>query len=269
MEFEINEFTNGFKKTIDWMLNDKYGDATKKFLNDLYKSRNIKEELDSIEALILLTRIIKTGGFHLKETKVFLDTLDSFREQYGGNFRVPTARDELIELVGPNSMKKAKMEKLLLYPTLKQFTDDLYNSATQNKTEILGKKGRDNYLRDVGYWDRIPIDRHEMRFIVRSGIFHVFSHIDKSDHLDYNHLESALTNFCNKCLKDYFVEGINLGNAPGVVDAFIWTFSAEDKYNICGATPQCNKCPLNGTCLYSVADLSRKFIPMLVRQLGK
>jgi hypothetical protein len=254
MEFEINKFADGFKDTIEWMLNDSHANKIKKFLQDLKEDRyRLEKEPDSTKALSLLIKMIKTGGFRLKETKGFDDELDLALEQYGENFRTSPAKNKLIGLVGPNSRKIAVMEQLLTYPTLKDFTKYLHSIANQGKTTVLGEKGRDNYLRDFGYWDRIPIDRHQKRFIVRTGIYHVFRSSESCDHLNYNHLHSALTKFCNECLKDYVVEDIDLGKAPGVVDAFIWTFSAENLHNICGSTPQCDKCPLSDVCLYSVA----------------
>lgn len=259
MEFEIDNFTDGFKHTIEWMLNNSYAFEIKKFLRDLKDDRNrLEKEPDSIKALILLARMIKTGGFRLRETEDFGNKLASFRIKYGENFRTPSAISELIELVGPNAKKKAMMEQLLTtYPTLKNFTEDLHSLANKGKTNLLGEKGRDNYLRDLGYWDRIPIDRHQKRFIVRTGIYHVFGGNESCDHLNYNHIHYALTKFCNNCLSDYVVEDIDLGNAPGVVDAFIWTFSAENLYNICGAMPQCSKCPLTDVCLYSIFQSKR------------
>jgi hypothetical protein len=254
MEFEIDNFADGFKNTIGWILKDSHGHEIKKFLRALKDDKNrLEKEPDSIKALILLTRLIKTGGFRLREPKDFGNKLESFRERHSENFRTSSAKSELIQLVGPNTKKTAMMEQFLTkYPTLKIFTEDLHSLANQGKTNVLGAKGRDNYLRDLGYWDRIPIDRHQLRFIVRTGIYHVFGSSESCDHLNYNHLHCALTKFCNKCLKNYVVEDIDLGNAPGVVDAFIWTFSAENQHNICGARPRCNKCPLNDACLYSI-----------------
>jgi hypothetical protein len=53
------------------------------------------------------------------------------------------------------------------------------------------------------------------------------------------------------------VEGIDLGHAWGIVDLFIWYFSAEkDGYNICGSTPNCEKCNLNDVCLYALTNIS-------------
>ena len=180
LEFETDKFANGFKNTIDWMLTDSHG---KMIIDDLkyFKSNKNSLEIDpeSVEALRLIIKLIKTSGFRLKP-KNLDDKINSFIKQYGEDFRTSSAKNELIKLVGDR--KKKNIEQLLSYPTLKQFTDNLHVLASQKDTEVLGEKGRDNYLRDFGYWDRIPIDIHEMRFIIRSGIYHKFSKVERSDH---------------------------------------------------------------------------------------
>lgn len=252
LEFETDKFANGFKNTINWMLTDIHG---KMIIDDLiyFKSNKNSLEIDpeSVEALRLIIKLIKTSGFRLKP-KNLDDKVNSFLKQYGEDFRTSSAKNELIKLVGDR--KKRNIEQLLSYPTLKQFTDNLHFLANQKDTEVLGEKGRDNYLRDFGYWDRIPIDIHEMRFIIRSGIYHKFSKVERSDHLNKNDLHNALTRFCNECLNGYSVEEIDLGISPGIVDTFIWSFSADDRYNICGVKPKCGECRLNEVCLYSLIN---------------
>jgi predicted transcriptional regulator len=256
MGFDINKFADEFKKTIDWMLNDGHAQELKDDLLSFQENKNIlKNDPDSIKALRMIIELIKTKGWRLRSPRNFDNKWNSFMkrmERHGTNFRTPEAQEELIEIVGEG--KRENIEQLLQYSTLKQFTDKLYNLAKQGKTEVLGEKGRDNYLRDFGYWDRIPMDRHEMRFIIRSGIYHACSSIDKSDSLEKMHLHDALNRFCGKYLKRHIVEGIELGSAPGIVDIFIWSFSAEDRYNICGATPRCDECKLNGVCLYALTN---------------
>lgn len=143
--------------------------------------------------------------------------------------------------------------------TISEWTKHLYNLARKRKTEILGQKGRDNYLRDVGYFDRAPLDRHEWRFIVRTGIFHHHAKGEESDPQDRNHLQAALVNFCNKQLEGFEVEEINhflgqpldLGKSAGMVDLFIWSFNADERYHVCGKKPQCSRCILSGSCMFA------------------
>lgn len=251
MGFDINMFTDKFKNTIAWMLGDGHAQEIKTDLKYFKDNKNILQNNPNfLRALRTIIELIKTNGWRLKLPTNFDSRWDSFVNKHGTNFRTSIAKEELINLVG--NRRKKNIDQLLTYSTLKQFTDKLYNLAKQGKTEVLGEKGRDNYLRDFGYWDRIPMDRHEMRFIIRSGIYHACSSIDKSDHLEKSNLHDALNRFCDNYLKDHLVEGINLANAPGIVDIFIWSFSAENRYNICVATPKCEKCNLKGVCLYAL-----------------
>jgi len=258
MGFDINEFANEFKKTIDWMLEGSHAQEIK---NDLKNFENNKKNLennpDYIEALRMIIELIKTKGWRLRLPRNFDNKWNSFMKKHGTNFRTPEAQEELIELVG-----NQYIERLFEYSTLKDFTDNLYNLAKKGKTEVLGPKGRDNYLRDFGYWDRIPIDIHEKRFIIRSGIYHSCSSKQQSDPLDKDDLQDTLTTFCTEHLKECVVKKEDIGidtdiklcSAPGIVDIFIWSFSAEDRYNICGVTPKCDECKLKGVCLYALTN---------------
>ena len=238
------------------MLRNTYAQDLK---DDLQYLKNNKDELsrnpDSLNAFRLIIELIKTNGWRLKKPRDFDSNMDSFIKKYGAKFRAKEAKEELLKLVG--NRKRKNIEQLLTnYSSIKQFTEDLYRLAVQGKTVVLGEKGRDNYLRDFGYWDRIPIDRHEMRFIIRTGIYHACSTKDKSDHLEKRDLQHTLTLFCSQFLKHFVVEGIDLGSAPGIVDLFIWSFSAEDRYNICGAHPRCDQCTLRNACLYALTNQS-------------
>jgi len=251
MIYNINIFAAEFKKTIIWMLNS---DHSQKIINDLnYFKKNkeiLNEEPDSIVALRTIIELIKTNGYRLKLASDFNSNWDSFIKKYKKNFRELPAKEELILIVGAQNGNK--INQIFAYNTLKEFTDKLYELAKERKTIVLGEKGRDNYLRDFGFWDRIPMDRHEMRFIIRSGIFNSCSSDGKYDPLERSDLHDALKNFCIKYLKDFTIEGIDLGSAPGIADIFIWSFSAEDRYNICVAVPKCNQCNLNSVCLYAL-----------------
>jgi len=255
MKFNISKFSGEFKNTIDWMLRGTYA---QKVIDDLQHIQNnkilIEKDHNSVEALKFIIVAIRTNSWRLKKPEGLDSGIDSFVSKYNDEFRTSSAIEDLIALVG--NRRKKNIDQLLAYPTLKDFTDKLYDLAKKGKTEVLGEKGRDNYLRDFGHWDRIPIDRHEMRFIIRTGIYHACSRNEKSDHLEKSDLQDALTRFCTKFLNGYQVQAIELGNAAGIVDVFIWSFSAEDRYNICGATPKCKKCNLIRVCLYALTNLA-------------
>lgn len=121
----------------------------------------------------------------------------------------------------------------------------------------IGEKGLNDFLRYMGYWDRVPIDRHEMRFIIRTGIYLAHPK-EKFDPLNRDHLGEALKTFAKQYLKGKTIAGIDLGMSPGIIDIFIWNFCAKRRdppsgyANICGIKPKCSKCPLNKNCLYNI-----------------
>lgn len=249
--FDIEKFAEEFESTIDWMLRSKYAENITKHLRDFKTDKNsLKINPESSDALYVIIELIATKGYRLKRNNEFKKRLSNFIDSYGANFRSEDARKKMIELVGEKATKNVDI--LLEYKTIKEFTESLYNSAKKGKTFVLGEKGRDEYLRDFGYWDRIPIDRHEMRFIIRSGIYHACSVGSENDPLEKSSLHDALTRFGSVYLKGKVIEGIELDNAPGIVDIFIWSFCAE--YNICGSTPKCNECNLNKVCLYALTN---------------
>ena len=103
----------------------------------------------------MIDELIVANGWRLRKPVDFDSKMESFIKKYGRNFRSLRAKDELIELVGSRRVKYIK--RLLKYPTIKDLSEKLYNLAKRGKTTVLGKKGRDNYLHDFGYWDRISI----------------------------------------------------------------------------------------------------------------
>lgn len=253
MVFDINELTKEFKNTVDWMLLNKFANDVKDQLHDCRNNKNILEkDPDSLDALRMIIELLKTSGYHFKRPENFNNKMDTFIKEHGTNFRTSMAKNELIMLVGEN--RRSNIEQLLNYQTIKDFTTHLHTLSMQGKKEVLGKKGRDDYLRTFGYWDRIPMDIHEKRFIIRSGIYHTHSARDKNDPFEEGSLHDALTRFCSVHLKGKVVEGIDLGDAPGIVDIFIWQYSAEERYNICGKIPNCHECTLKSVCLYAIIN---------------
>lgn len=131
-----------------------------------------------------------------------------------------------------------------------------FEKILKEKAKI-GRKGRDNIMRDCGYLKRIPIDVHEQRFLVRTGIFHKYSSLKESDHTDYDHLAEVLKRFCKEELKELELNGISLSNAPGVADLIIWYFSQEKteqeiSLGVCAKEPKCDECPLKeNLCLFA------------------
>ena len=267
MKFEIVNLAEEFKNTIHWMLENDNEDVIKKFLMTLIQNKKeLIQNPNNFEALKDIVDLIVTQSRYYNQRKNFEDEMTTFFSRFGTNYKEPNAQYELIRIVEKiappriNDNAKIKIQNLLIYLndlTIQQFSELLYSSTKggQNNIKVLGEKGRDNYLRDFGYWDRIPMDRHEIRFILRSGIYHACSENNNNDPLEKSSLHNALANLCSNYFKAFSINGIDLGNAPGIVDVFIWWFSAkEENYNICGSVPNCIKCPLNNVCLYSIIN---------------
>jgi hypothetical protein len=242
------------------MLQGQYG---KKINDDLLLFKNQKNALninpDSLCALRVLLELIVTNSWYYRKPKNFDSRINLFLAANSSNLRESTTLTKLTSLVdelSPPLIKKRALQsvgKLISgYASINDFTQELYELAKQEKNnDVLGEKGRDNFLRDFGYWDRIPIDRHEIRFMIRTGIFHIFSSDGKNDPLEKTSFHDTLSRFCKVLLQGKVVQGIELSNAPGIVDIFIWSYCAKERYSICGSTPKCQDCVFASSCFFT------------------
>lgn len=245
---------------IQEMYSGKYGsDLSKKIQDDIRQFIRNKEELikdpDYPKALRVLVSLIITKSFwrtSFLKVKEFDDKFNDFIYKYP-DFKTSEAEEELLKLAQEVTPFKDTIPKVsLLLSQLRnssiwEWSDELNRSLD---TFVLGPKGRDNYLRDFGWWDRVPMDRHEMRFIIRTGMFHAFINQGFFDPLEKEDLHLCLSKFCLSQLKEKRIDGIDLGISPGIVDLFIWRFCAKGTKNepnmgICGKNPRCDSCPLS------------------------
>ena len=185
-----------------------------------------------------------------KERKAFLERVyaqsdsKAYKDSNEKISQFLTALEDLKNNLGqcPKSERLEKFEK--------EFENILEMKAN------IGRKGRDNILRDCGFFNRIPIDVHEQRFLVRTGIFHKCASLKDADPTDYNHLAAAMSRFSRDELNGLEVNGIRLSEAPGLVDLIIWYFSQEKteeeiSLGICAKSPKCGKCPLKALCVFA------------------
>lgn len=274
-EIMSSEFAEDLKAFFRDLLRREFGDDIRKDIRDfrenmigLRKNPNYYKALERILDLIVTNSWWRPLPRDVR--REYERQISAYHGKFGDDgFRTDEGKEKLSSIVNrfaTSNRKKAvrKISKLIEILidrdiTISDWTKSLYGLAKDRKTEILGDKGRDNYLRDFGYFDRAPLDRHEWRFIVRTGIFHCYAKRDESDPQDRDHLQAALVNFCNKQLEGFEVEEINnylgqrldLGKNAGMVDLFIWSYNADERYHICGKTPRCRQCSLNGSCMFA------------------
>jgi hypothetical protein len=75
--------------------------------------------------------------------------------------------------------------------------------------------------------------------------------------------------FCSDYLNGYTVNGIELSSTPGIVDIFIWSFSAKDRHSMCTVNPNCGKCKLKNALIYAMIQREKyhSLNPNLVNKL--
>lgn len=201
-------------------------------VRQLLKEKNLEDLLKEDELDSFLKNIYK------QQSKMYQDA----KEKIQGFLKaVEDLRDSLKLLTESERLSKFETE---------------FEKILREKAKI-GRKGRDNILRDYGFFKKhIPIDAHEQRFILRTGIFHKYATLENSDPTNYDDLANALCRFCKEELKKLKVEGIPLSDAPGLVDLIIWYFSQEKtekkiSLKICAKKPRCKKCPLTDLCVFA------------------
>jgi hypothetical protein len=268
MQFDANGLALEFKDLINFTLADKYGPEIKDNIERYKKRRD--EFLTMEDPKDAYKEVIKTkltNGFYREISDIrkpdFDGDFDSFYYTYQNDPRTEainkltdiTINYSSFPITQPNAKKW--VNKLFRYKNLKDFTENLYiQRKNGEKSEILGDKGADHYLRGVGYFDIIPIDLHERRFLIRTGIWHLFN-VKNQDPTDIRSLQDALNQFSLHYLKGKLMEGIDLGVSPGIVDLLLWSFCSDQRYNICGKVPKCSGCKLEKTCFLGISNTER------------
>ncbi len=186
-----------------------------------------------------------------RELNSFLDAIYTRKRRNSKLYK--EAKTKILRFLKRLGDLESELSRLAESERLKLF-EERFENILEDDAKI-GRKGRDNLLRDCGFLNHIPIDIHENRFLLRTGIFHKYASLNESDPTDYDHLANAMRRFCEKELKTLKVNGISLSDAPGLVDLIVWYFSQEKteqeiSLGICAKTPLCEKCPLNNICLF-------------------
>lgn len=263
--FDVANLRRGFEQLLE---KKEYKEKIERDIHDFLVNRNgLERDHYYIEAIRKLGELISSVNyFRRKNAETFRRDFNRQVRPAGSNFlNTEKGRRRLIDIVVRNATMRRGVAEGKIYrlleelgsKSIKQWTEELYILSKKGKKTILGPKGRDLYLRDMGYFDRIPIDIHEMRFILRTGIYHCCS-TDSFDLLKKEDLQEALVNFCKEHLAGLEFHDVDLSKSPGIVDLIIWYHSADTKsggFSVCAAKPKCidekSICRFSEACLFT------------------
>lgn len=264
--FRPEELRRGFKLLLS---DNRYREGIERDIRDFLENRRqLNESSNPIRIIRKLGEMMASRSYYRRaKVEPFRRKFDEIVRTYGPDFFwTEEGRRMLVDIIRQIAFRKGDAERWMLRlleelktKSLSEWTRNFYDNARRGEeTEILGPKGRDNYLRDMGYFDRVPIDIHERRFIIRTGIYHLCSE-NLFDPLEIRDLQEALVKFSSRFLSGLSIQGVELSESPGIVDLIIWYHCAEppDGFNVCGAKPMClaatDGCPFFGACYFSIA----------------
>lgn len=167
----------------------------------------------------------------------------------------------LLEKLSDRKRKKIiEISNQIRFQHVADWIKNLHKLRRRGQT-LMGPKSDDDFLKEHGFFDRVPIDVHSKRFLFRTGILHYYSKKRKPNpkffstnyNLQYENFQEALKSFCHDFLSGIEVGGFDLAENPGVVDLIVWRHCAEseeyDCRNICGDQPKCVKCSFKNACM--------------------
>ena len=254
---------------LEQLINEsRYRKQIEKDIKDFLENKKaLDKNPDSMTALKKLGELIASRNYYRRKyAKLFSKEFKKIERSRSGFFRTNKGKQKFLGIFGKvafqkdDALKKAHaLLEELSRKSIKEWTEDLHTLSQNGEgDEILGPKGRDIYLRDMSYFDRIPMDIHEMRFIIRTGIYHLCSR-NLFNPLEKDDLQDAIVNFCKEYLSGLSVSGIDLSKSPGIVDLVIWYHCADppDGFSVCAVEPRClekkDVCALSKACLFAVS----------------
>jgi len=253
--WHIEEFAESFKRLIKLYENEIVRGRKEDSIIELEKRRKDPQKI--LENLLC----VKISKGYWRE-----NLIKSFREEVNNRW------DE--KFFQSNEGKKILikyLKKLYPYPEkeynkLNQFLfsklekESIWEWINNNKNTLLAKifpsnKSRMIFLRDNFSFEYIPIDRHEKRFLIRTGIFFYYLSPEINIPDNNEHYIRALKKFCKEHLSRIKVHGYDLGKNPGLVDKFIWLHCAKESVGgkqICYEKPNCKSCLLSDSCFLAI-----------------
>ena len=178
--------------------------------------------------------------------------------------------------IGMSERKREKLKEILSCLKthfISEWIIKLHRDEIKDKKCRMGLKSDDDFLKDHGFYEHIPIDRHTQRFMFRTGIIHWYLKLHPEEDIlnllsdvyekRYKLLRNAIIEFCKTFCKDINIQvmdkKLNLAENPGILDILIWRHGGEDEElgckNICGKKPKCEKCVFKHSCLHYLLEV--------------
>ncbi|RLG90053.1 MAG: hypothetical protein DRO36_06725 [Candidatus Hecatellales archaeon] len=195
--------------------------------------------------------------------------INNIEEKIGG-WSIENVEKNLDSL-GMSDRKVEKLTKILQYLKDNSISDWIIklhedNDQMRDMELSMGLKSDDDFLKDHGFYEHVPVDRHTQRFLFRTGIIQWY--LKRNDDVltlfagtyeeKYKLFQKIMVAFCKKFCDDIYVQTpsgeLRLAENPGILDIVIWRHCGEDEElgcrNICGNRPKCNECVFKEACLW-------------------
>lgn len=179
-EIMNSEFADDFKALFPDLMRREFGDKIKEDIRDFRENVvGLRENSDYHKALKRIVELIMTNSWwrplSRDNYKKFERQFSLYHSKFGDDgFRTRDGKRRLLDIVerfatsnrGKAVQKVSNLIGILdnRNDTIRAWTENLYNLARNGETEIFGDKGRDNYLRDFGYFDRAPMRARIINF---------------------------------------------------------------------------------------------------------
>lgn len=161
--------------------------------------------------------------------------------------------------MGMSDRKKQKLKEILEYLKSNSISEWIIRLDKGDHIPRMGLKSDDDFLKEHGFYEHIPVDRHTQRFLFRTGIIHWYLKRNNDDVLtlfgsEYNSkyklFRKIIVAFCREFCNDINISSpkgeLNLAENPGILDIILWRHGR----NICGNKPSCNECVFREVCLW-------------------
>ena len=209
-----------------------------------------------MEKIGVLRIVAGTGGIQLEGEGKWINpanddvkkNLEKYRELKGKNVKVILENGKYIDIIETNEKSniisnsakstravgkkqtndgKEKLKKILEYirdNSIRDWIIKLHNKD-DNTIPTMGLKSDDDFLKELGFYEHVPIDRHIKRFLFRTGIIHWYfkeksekgediSKLFNNNVGSYRLFQEIMIAFCKEFCGDITIYGLKLSENP-------------------------------------------------------